>query len=93
MEPERLLKELCRRHGVPLEEGSALLPMIQRALQSPREARIRLLVLVEQTLRFTANDTYPAALAEAAHDPDILKAVAKALHDWTPPDEFLGGAA
>ena len=93
MEAERLLKELCRRHGVPLEEGSALLPMIQRALQSPREARIRLLVLVEQTLRFTASDTYPAALAEAAHDPDILTAVAKALHDWTPPDEFLGGAA
>ena len=50
-------------------------------------------MLVEQTLRFTANDTYPEALAEAAHDPDILTAVARALHDWTPPDEFLGGAA
>lgn len=93
MEAERLLKELCRRHDVPLEEGLTLLPMVRRALQSPREARIRLLLLVEQTLRFTANDTYPEALAEAAHDPDILTAVARALHDWTPPDEFLGGAA
>ena len=93
MEAERLLKELCRRHGVTFEDGSALLPMVQRALQSPREARIRLLVLVEETLRFTANDSYPAALAEAAHDPNILLAVARALHDWSPPEEFLGGAA
>jgi hypothetical protein len=93
MEAERLLKELCRRHGVTFEEGSTLLPMVQRALQSPREARIRLLVLVEQTLRFTTDGAYPEGLAEAAHDPNILMAVAKALHDWTPPEEFLGGAA
>lgn len=93
MEAERLLKELCRRHGIAFEKGTPLLPMVQRALQSPREARIRLLGLVERTLRFTGDGAYPADLAEAAHDPDVLSAVAKALHDWTPPDEFFGGAA
>jgi hypothetical protein len=93
MEAEKLLRELCRRHEVPFEEGSTLLPMVQRALQAPRDARIRLLILVEQTLRFTAGDAYPAALVEAAHDPDILTAVAKALHDWSPPEDLFGGAA
>ncbi|MDE0891420.1 MAG: hypothetical protein OSB14_04480 [Planctomycetota bacterium] len=93
MESKRLLKELCRRHGMDYEKGAPLLPMIERALQSPREARIRLLRLVERTLRFTGEDVYPSDLAEAAHNPDVLSAVAKALHDWNPPEEFLGGAA
>jgi len=93
MESKRLLKELCRRHGIDYESGTPLLPMIERALQSPREVRIRLLRLVERTLQFTNEEAYPSDLAEAAHSPDILKAVAKALHDWNPPEEFFGGAA
>jgi hypothetical protein len=93
MESKRLLKELCRRHGIEYESGAPLLPMIERALQSPREVRIRLLRLVERTLRFTGEDVYPSELAEAAHSNDVLSAVARALHDWNPPEEFLDGAA
>ena len=93
MESKRLLKELCRRHGIAFESGIPLLPMIERALQSPREARIRLLKLVERTLRLSEEDIYPSELAEAAHSADVLKAVARVLHDWDPPEDLLDGAA
>ena len=93
MESKRLLNELCKKHGITFEDGMPLLPMVERALQSPREARIRLLKLVERTLRLSEKEIYPSQLIEVAHSPDVLKAVARVLHDWNPPEDFLDGAA
>lgn len=93
MESKRLLNELCRKNGIAFEDGLPLLPMVERALQSPREARIRLLKLVERTLRLSEEEIYPSQLIEVAHSPDVLKAVARVLHDWNPPEDFLDGAA
>ena len=49
--------------------------------------------LVERTLRLSEEEIYPSELAEAAHSADVLKAVARVLHDWDPPEDLLDGAA
>lgn len=83
MDPQHLLEELCRRHGVPPERGARLLPLVRWALEGSASARDRILSVVEETLAQRAmNEDSPGEIAAANRS--ILVAVARVLHDWTP---------
>jgi hypothetical protein len=116
MTPENLLRAMCERHGLPLEYGRRLLPLVRRAMEAPDEVRERILALVDGNLanrvgdgeqgtdpfvaereRSPASGGAPLAASpdgadvDAALDPvrrdadhDILIAVARVLHGWSP---------
>jgi hypothetical protein len=89
MDPEQLLAELCRRHGVPPERGARLLPLVRWALEAAEPVRERILGVVEETLASRAlGEESPSALAAANRS--LLLAVARVLHDWTPSEGLLG---
>ena len=94
MTPENLLRSMCERHGLPADYGQRLLPLVRRAMEAPDEVRDRILALVDGNLanrsesseadveeEFAKNEQLEAA-REA--DTDILIAVARVLHDWSP---------
>jgi len=90
MTPESTLRELCERNQVPYSYGERLLPIVRRALEAPDLTRDRILALVERNLQQRAD-------GEAGHEKlarelehEILLAVARVLHDWTPSDPLLG---
>jgi hypothetical protein len=89
MTPESTLRALCERNQVPYSHGERLLPIVRRALEAPQATRERILALVERDLRERAGSA--AVPAKPARDPDqeILLAVARVLHDWTPSDPLL----
>lgn len=89
MDPEHLLAELCRRHGVPPERGARLLPLVRWALEGSASVRERILAVVEETLAQPALGQGSAGELAAANR-SILVAVARVLHDWTPSEGLLG---
>ena len=88
MDPEALLRRLCRRHGVPQARGIRLFPLIRWALESPPEVRVRILAIVEETLEWRADEG--DAERDPVASPAVLVAVARVLHDWSPSERILG---
>lgn len=91
MDPERLLTRMCTRHGLRLEEASRLLPMVERALESPAQIRDRLLRLVEENLarRSPTHDSPSLRETTADLEEEILFSVARILHNWAPSGKIL----
>ena len=86
MDANRLLEHLCARHGLSLADAQGLLPLVERALTSPKEVRERILSLVEANLAKKAGGSGEATLDQLERDLDeeVLRAVAKTLHGWEP---------
>lgn len=89
MDAERLLQELCARHGVDPSRGARLLPLIRWALRGPEEARERILALVERTLSKGGDEVKDPRQFNDAADQAVLISVAKILHNWTPDPRIL----
>jgi hypothetical protein len=89
MNPKRLLRRLCARHGLPWKEGEPLVPLVQRALESPDGVRDRILALVEGNLarRGKGNESVQKLFEDL--DQEVLLAVAKILHPWKPSHKVL----
>jgi len=79
MTPENTLRALCERHQVPYSEGERLLPLVRSALGAPEATRERMLALVERDLQ----QRVPRG------DREVLLAVARVLHNWSPSDPLL----
>jgi hypothetical protein len=89
MTPENLLRSMCERHGLPADYGRRLLPLVRKAMEAPDEVRERILALVDGNL---ANRAQGSAEVEAhleGSDQEVLVAVARVLHDWTPSEPML----
>lgn len=80
------LHVLCRRHGVPESYGRRLLPLLERAHAAPPEVRDRLLRLVEQNLVKESRRRASLRQKVDSESDKALRAVAKALHAWNPPE-------
>jgi len=97
MDANRLLERLCARHGLVPGDASALLPLVERALVSPKDVRDRILTLVDSNLAKRARGEGEATLDDLERDLDeeVLRAVAKTLHAWEPSKRVrgLGGDA
>lgn len=98
MDPLRLLRKMCLRHGLPDSEAQRLVPLVQRALDSPESVRDRILGMVETNLALRAG--VPPAQARSHEalfrdlDDEVLHSVARVLHSWSPSGKVLdvGGA-
>lgn len=84
MDPQELLQDLCRRHGLDPGEHADLLPLTERAAEAPLDERQRLLGLVFEALRLRASRAGRAPELERAIEEGLLLAVARALHGWSP---------
>ena len=83
-----ILRQMCKRHGLPPDFGERLLPLVRRALQAPDDVRQRILALVENNLARKADaEQKPKPLSEV--DQAVLVAVARVLHDWDPSSSIL----
>ena len=95
MNASRLLRRMCVRHGLPLQDAQALLPLVKRALFSPARLRDRMLALVDANLARRAghSETSTEALARDL-DEEVLISVGRVLHTWSPSGKVieLGGA-
>ncbi len=84
MDAERRLKRLYRRHGLPPDDASELLPLMERAMLARPEIRRCLEAVVEATLAArAARRADEARLAEQV-DRQVLLALAGLLHGWKP---------
>lgn len=90
MDPETLLRRLCRAHGVPPARGRRLYPLICWALESPPEVRERILAIVEETLAWRGEEGDGERPPEPTASPAVLIAVARVLHEWSPSERILG---
>jgi len=87
LDPDRILDELCRRHGVSRTFGERLRPLLDRARESNADARQRILALVERSFAQEAERVRTEARSEArVVERKMLSSVAAILHDWEPPD-------
>jgi hypothetical protein len=89
MSPELTLRALCARNQVPYSDGERLLPIVRRALEAPDEARDRILALVEQNLRQRGTGVAGHARLALDTEQEILVAVARVLHGWSPSAPLL----
>jgi len=89
MTPELTLRALCKRNQVPYSDGEPLLPIVRRALQAPDAARDRILALVEDNLRLRGQGVAGREKLALDLEQEILLAVARLLHDWSPSDPML----
>jgi hypothetical protein len=89
MTPEDTLRALCKRNQVPYSEGERLLPIVRRALEAPETTRERILALVERNLQQRADGVVASEKLARDLEREILLAVARVLHDWTPSDPLL----
>jgi len=88
MNPEDVVRALCARHGLPADAGDAYLPLVVKALAAPDDVRERLLKLVDGSLaERAAKKLDRQAVVEV--DREVLVAVARVLHGWTPSDSML----
>lgn len=90
MNPQRLLRRMCRRHSLPYGDAHRLLPLVQRALNSPRTVRDRLLVLVEGNLSVKSeskNSGEQYLFLDLDHE--VLLSVASVLETWEPSGKVL----
>jgi hypothetical protein len=99
MNAESLLRRMCARLGLPFHLGTRLLPLVERAVKSPDDVRQRLLALVEANLAHCARDHRQEHSLQDRLDDEVLVAVAKVLHAWSPSrlmldlGEQLGGTS
>ncbi len=87
MDAQALFARLCSRHSLDPFLLSEYVPLVERALSSPDSVRERILRLVENSLSRRAGGD-PSATFEALEsdlDDEILQAVARRLHGWSPP--------
>lgn len=91
MDARRLLQRMCERHGLAISQVSRLLPLIQRALVSPRDVRDRILGMVETNLarRASGAPVDPTVKVHQDLDEEVLRSVARVLHGWTPSTKVL----
>lgn len=89
MTPESTLRALCERNQVPYSYGERLLPIVRRALEAPDETRERILALVERNLQQRADGVAGSEKLARDLENEILLAVARVLHDWSPSDPLL----
>lgn len=84
MNAESQLRRMCARLGLPFHLGTRLLPLVERALRSPEDVRERLLALVEANLAHCARDHKQGHSLQERLDTEVLVAVARVLHAWSP---------
>lgn len=86
MDADRLLTRLCERHGLDPTPLREYIPLVRRALSSPPGVRKRILAMVEDSLTRLAGGDATATLEslEVDLDEEVLDAVAKRLHGWSP---------
>lgn len=84
MNAETQLRRMCARLGLPFHLGARLLPLVERALRSPEDVRTRLLALVEANLAHSARDHKKGRTLQERLDSEVLVAVARVLHAWSP---------
>ena len=89
MNPENLLRSMCERHGLPADYGVRLLPLVRRAMSAPDEVRDRILALVEGNLRSKAENQVRDQDPWVGLDQEVLMAVARVLHNWSPSEPML----
>lgn len=90
MTPESLLHAMCQRHGLPQQSGQPHLSLIRKALKSPLEIRNRILLLVDGNLAERARGEKSEERGLGVHDDELLKAIARVMHSWTPSASVLG---
>jgi hypothetical protein len=84
MTPENLLRSMCERHGLPADYGQRLLPLVRQAMEAPDEVRERILALVDGNLADRAESGGDQHALERHVDHEVLVAVARVLHGWSP---------
>ena len=89
MTPENLLRSMCERHGLPADYGQRLLPLVRRAMEAPDEVRERILALVDGNLANRAQGEADEDEVARDLDEDILLAVARVLHGWSPSEPLF----
>jgi len=89
MDPERLLRRICERHGLPAKAGRRLIPLVRKALESPPRVRDRILSLVERNLARDGSGEGSVDALIRDLDQEVLVSVAKVLHGWTPSPRVL----
>ncbi len=89
MTPESTLRSLCERNQVPYSDGERLLPIVRRALEAPDDTRDRILALVERNLQQRGDGVGVQEKLARDLEHEILLAVARVLHNWSPSDPLL----
>ena len=89
MNPENVVRALCARHGLPPEAGAPYMSLVEKALAAPGEVRERLLTLVDGSLAQRAQGVPDEPPAAKETDREVLMAVARVLHAWTPSTPML----
>jgi hypothetical protein len=89
MTPEDLVRALCARHGLPPEIGVSYLPLVEKALAAPDDVRDRILGLIEGNLAQRATLGTGVEVPWTQLDAELLLAVARVLHNWSPSNGML----
>lgn len=89
MNPEELVRALCQRHGLPAAAGAPYLDLVTKALGASDEVRDRILKLVDAGLAERARNGTDLKPALTAAEREVLIAVARVLHTWTPSGSML----
>jgi hypothetical protein len=89
MNAENLLRAMCERHGLSPESGARLLPLVRRALEAPNDVRDRILRLVDDNLKGSAPGHVEPDKLWRDIDDEVLIAVARVLHGWSPSAPML----
>ncbi|MBL8856909.1 MAG: hypothetical protein JNL28_00165 [Planctomycetes bacterium] len=90
MNPVDLVRALCARHGLPPEAGAPYLDLVTKALAAEVEVRDRILKLVDAGLaERAAARALPKPGALSTAEREVLCAVARVLHTWTPTGSII----
>ncbi len=89
MNPEDLVRALCNRHGLPESAGAPYLDLVTKALSASNEVRDRILKLVDAGLSERARSQRVGTQALTEAEREVLIAVARVLHTWTPTGSML----
>ncbi len=87
MDAQRLFDRICKRHGIESESNAEYVPLVERAIVSPEKVRDKILLMLEDSLsrRAHGDPTATFIALERDLDDEVLLAVAKRLHGWSPP--------
>jgi hypothetical protein len=89
MNPDSLARSLCERHGLPTEHADLLLPLLRKTVQAPDAVRDRILEILEANLKQVASGKAAPDKIWIDLDHEVLVAVARVIHKWTPSGEML----
>jgi len=89
MNPENVVRALCARHGLPPEAGAPYMSLVEKALAAPDDVRERLLTLVDGSLAQRAQGIPEGPALHKEVDREVLMAVARVLHGWSPSTPML----